>query len=152
MGIGASNEFNADISIKGDLNIYICGNINYKTGKLEDVINYNILKKIFNNLEGSGKIVSEKFMNKIYPYEYRKLDRELGNSEKKEKKNYNAFLFFNKVNQMFSKILLEEHLYDMDRKNANKNIIIYFGTSVKINILKNLLINYLKSLKKHYLF
>ena len=87
MGIGASNEFNADISIKGDLNIYICG-------IQEDAINYNIIKKIFNNLEGSGKIVSEKFMNKIYPYEYRKLDREEGNSEKKRKKTLQFFFIF----------------------------------------------------------
>ena len=101
MGIG-SNDFSADSMIKGDLNIYICRNINYNSGKLEDVINYNILKKIFNNLEGNGKIVSEKFINKIYPYEYRKLDRKIGNIEKKERKIYNAFLFYNKVNEMFS--------------------------------------------------
>ena len=103
MGIGASNEFNADISKKGDLNIYICGNINYKTGLQEDAINYNIIKKIFNNLEGSGKIVSEKFMNKIYPYEYRKLDREEGNSEKKKKNITILFYFLTKLTKCFQK-------------------------------------------------
>ena len=125
--MGSSNSFNADISIKGDLNIYICGNINYNSGLMEDVFNYNVLTQIFDKFEGNGKIVSEKYGDKIYPYEYRKLDKEVENSEKKERKKYNAFLFFNKVNEMFSNILLEEHLYDMDKKNSNKNIIIYFG-------------------------
>lgn len=90
-------------------------------------------------------------MNNIYPYEYRKIDKKFENDrlkvmiddintiisgynqfEKKisdqiKGKKYNAFLFFNEVNEMFSKILIEEHLYDMDVKNKNKNIIIYFG-------------------------
>ena len=45
MGSESSNEYNKDISIKGDINIYICGQINYNTGKVEDVMNYNIIKK-----------------------------------------------------------------------------------------------------------
>jgi hypothetical protein len=28
---------------------------------------------------------------------------------------------------MFSKILIEEHLFEMDTENENENIIIYFG-------------------------
>ena len=51
------------------------------------------------------------------------------NNAQMKGKNYNAFLFFNEVNEIFSKILIEEHLYDMDTKNINKNIIIYFGES-----------------------
>jgi hypothetical protein len=47
MGI-SSNDLNIDISIKGDINIYICGNINHNNGKTEDVTNYNVLKSIFN--------------------------------------------------------------------------------------------------------
>ena len=128
MGSDSSNEYNQDISIKGDINIYICGKINHNKGNEEDIVNYNILKKIFSIFVDKGKIRAKNYMNNIYPYEYRKLDKKFENIQTKEKeKNYNAFLFFNEVDEIFSKILLEEHLYDMDTTNKNKNIIIYFG-------------------------
>ena len=123
--MGASSEFNSDILIKGDLNIYICGKINHNNKQNEDVTNYNVLKKIFNIFVNNGKIRSNNFIDKIYSYEYRKLDKKIG--ENQERKKYNAFLFFNEVDEIFSKILIEEHLYELDKKNENKNIIIYFG-------------------------
>ena len=126
MGSDSSKEFNKDISIKGNINIYICGKINHNNKQNEDVTNYNVLKKIFNIFVNNGKIRSNNFMNNIYPYEYRKLDKKLENTQIKGK-NYNAFLFFNEVNEMFSKILIEEHLFEMDTENENENIIIYFG-------------------------
>jgi len=126
MGSDSSNEYNQDISIKGDINIYICGKINQNKGNEEDIVNYNILKKIFSIFVDKGKIRAKNYMNNIYPYEYRKLDKKFENNQIKGK-NYNAFLFFNEVDEIFSKILLEEHLYDMDTTNKNKNIIIYFG-------------------------
>ena len=126
MGSDSSKEFNKDISIKGDINLYICGKINPNTDGIEDIMNYTILKKLFGEFVDNGKIRANNFMNNIYPYENRKLDKKLKNSQIKGK-NYNAFLFFNEVNEMFSKILIEEHLYEMDRKNKNNNIIIYFG-------------------------
>ena len=89
-------------------------------------MNYEVLKNLFNVFVDNGKIRAENYKNNIYPYEYRKLDKKMENTQIKGK-NYNAFLFFNEVNEMFSKILIEEHLYDMDTKNSNKNIIIYFG-------------------------
>ena len=125
MGSDSSNEYNRDISIKGDINIYICGKINSNSG-LEGAVNYEVLKNLFNVFVDNGKIRAENYMNNIYPYEYRKLDKKMENTQIKGK-NYNAFLFFNEVNEIFSKILIEEHLYDMDTKNSNKNIIIYFG-------------------------
>ena len=126
MGSGSSHEFNSDIFTKGDINIYICGDINPNSGKSEEIANYKILKKIFSKFEGNGKIKDKNNINHIYQYEHRKLDKNIDNSQIK-RKNYNAFLFFNKVDETFSKILIEEHLYNMDRKNENKNIIIYFG-------------------------
>ena len=122
----SSNEYNRDTSIKGDINIYICGKINSNSGLEEDAVNYKVLEKLFNVFVDNGKIRAENYMNNIYPYEYRKLDKKMENTQIKGK-NYNAFLFFNEVNEIFSKILIEEHLYDMDTKNSNKNIIIYFG-------------------------
>ena len=116
MGSDSSKEFNKDISIKGDINLYICGKINPNTDGIEDIMNYTILKKLFGEFVDNGKIRANNFMNNIYPYEYRKLDKKLENTQIKGK-NYNAFLFFNEVNEMFSKILIEEHLYEMDRKN-----------------------------------
>ena len=66
-------------------------------------------------------------MKNIYPYEFRKLDKKQDDKQLTKGKNYNAFLFFNEVNEIFSKILIEEHLFEMDVENANKNIVIYFG-------------------------
>ena len=123
----SSSKYNEDISIKGDLNIYIFGRINYKSGQKEDVMNYNALKMIFDIFENNGNIQSKNHLDKIYPYEYRKLDKKLEINGIKERKIYNAFLFFNEVDEIFSKILIEEHICEMDKKNENKNIIIYFG-------------------------
>ena len=126
MGSDSSNEYNQDISTKGDINIYICGKINYKNGLEEDIKNYKVLKKLFSVFVDNGKIKAKNDMNNIYPYEYRKIDKKFENEQIKGKK-YNAFLFFNEVNENFSKFLIEEHLHDMDVKNKNKNVIIYFG-------------------------
>ena len=70
--MGLASSFNKDISIKGDLNIYICGDINPITGKTEDIANYNILKKIFHIYVDKGKIVDQNYMNNIYEYRHRK--------------------------------------------------------------------------------
>ena len=105
MGSDSSSEYNKDISIKGDINIYICGKINYNNDHEEDIVNYNVLKKLFSVFVDNGKIRAENFMNNIYPYEYRKLDKKLENTQIKGK-NYNAFLFFNEVNKIFSKNMI----------------------------------------------
>ena len=97
MGSESSNEYNKDISIKGDINIYICGQINYNTGKVEDVMNYNIIKKIFKIFVNNGNIRANNFMKNIYPYEFRKLDKKQDDKQLTKGKNYNAFLFFNEV-------------------------------------------------------
>jgi hypothetical protein len=56
MGLDSSNEYNRDISIKGDINIYIWGKINPNTRIKEDIRNYNILKKLFKLFVDNGKI------------------------------------------------------------------------------------------------
>ena len=105
MGSDSSSEYNKDISIKGDINIYIYGKINYNNDHEEDIVNYNVLKKLFSVFVDNGKIRAENFMNNIYPYEYRKLDKKFKNDQIKGK-NYNAFLFFNEVNKIFSKNMI----------------------------------------------
>ena len=123
----SSNDimFNLDVNIKGDLNIYVCGNINtylnckdgfYSTAPR----NYHVLEQIF---EKSFKAKEENIQLKsndkiIFQYEYRKKER--------NKKQYNAFLLLNKVDEEFLDILFE-HLFNFDKKNENKNVVIFFG-------------------------
>ena len=56
MGSDSSNEYNRDTSIKGDINIYICGKINSNSGLEEDAVNYKVLEKLFNVFVDNGKI------------------------------------------------------------------------------------------------
>jgi hypothetical protein len=120
-----NNELmNIDKNIKGDINIYICGNINTFLN-CEDGFNYtasrnyNVLEQIF---EKSFKTKNENIQlnnqEMYYQYEFRK--KETNN------KHYNAFLFFNKADEYFLDMLFE-HLYEVDRKNENKNIVMFFG-------------------------
>ena len=119
-----NNELmNIDKNIKGDINIYICGNINTFLN-CEDGFNYtasrnyNVLEQIF---EKSFKTKNENIQlnnqEMYYQYEFRK--KETNN------KHYNAFLFFNKADEYFLDMLFE-HLYEVDRKNENKNIVMFF--------------------------
>ena len=127
--MGNSNErknelMNIDKNIKGDINIYICGNINTFLN-CEDGFNYtasrnyNVLGQIF---EKSFKTKNENIQlnnqEMYYQYEFRK--KETNN------KHYNALLFFNKADEEFLDMLFE-HLYEIDRKNTNKNIVMFFG-------------------------
>ena len=121
----AKDEFmNIDKQIKGDINIYVCGNINtflncnngfnYTASR-----NYYLLEQIFEKLytTKNGNIqLNNKEM--YYQYEFRK--------KEKNNKCYNAFLFFNKADEEFLDMLFE-HFYEIDRKNTNKNIVMFFG-------------------------
>lgn len=125
MGTSTSESFNEDINIKGDINIYIFGNLNNISGTREDVINYKIIEAIFDKEipEENGIIRKIKFNNYIYSYKFRKLEKKI--HEKNIKKNYNAFIFYEE-NKQFSDVLIE-HLHEKDIQNNNKNVIIYFG-------------------------
>ena len=134
MGIGV--QYIRDINIKGDLNIYICGDIN-------DNKNYKILTDIFNikdfSLNGYIKINNR---NNRYLYEYRKLIHKIKTIDEKEVKTiYNAFLFINNnVDELFSHILFH-HFYEEDRHNRRNNVIINFGVDNIIQKKMNELIN-----------
>jgi hypothetical protein len=128
MGSDSASEGNKDITIKGDINVYIFGKIKNQSNDREnddDVINYKIIKKLFYkaNAKNNGFICTSN--NIQYEYEYRKIEK-VQNAEKKENKNYNAFLFFNNDDENFSKNLVN-HLKEKDVHNTNKNVIIYFG-------------------------
>ena len=45
MGSNQSQNFNKDVEIKGDINVYICGDINYKSNQKNHITNYDIIKK-----------------------------------------------------------------------------------------------------------
>ena len=49
----------------------------------------------------------------------------------KDKKKYNAFLFFNKADEEFLDMLFD-HLFEIDHKNGNKNVVIFFGEENEI--------------------
>ena len=136
MGNNDSQPLNQDINIKGDLNIYICGDINNNE-------NYNILTDIFNteNLSLNGYI-KIKDINTRYLYEYRKLIHKIKTIDEKEVKTiYNAFLFINNnVDESFSHILFH-HFYEEDRHNRRNNVIINFGVDNIIQKKMNELIN-----------
>ena len=128
MGSDSASEGNKDITIKGDINVYIFGKIKNQSNDREnddDVINYKIIKKLFykENAKNNGFICTSN--NIQYEYEYRKIEK-VQNAEKKENKNYNAFLFFNNDDENFSENLVN-HLKEKDVHNTNKNVIIYFG-------------------------
>ena len=116
---------NDDVNIKGDINIYVCGNINTFLN-CEDGFNfsasrnYYVLEQIFEKLytSKSGNILSHENDNIYYKYELRK--------KEKDNKSYNAFLFFNKADEEFCDMLFE-HLFEIDKTNKNKNVVIFFG-------------------------
>ena len=121
-------KINQDILTSGDLNIYICGDIN-------DNKNYDILKKIFpiQDTSKNGYIKLEDNNQSYYRlgkylYEFRQKDcnnKELNGNNKR--RIFNAFLFTNnKVNEIFSNVLIF-HLYEKDKQNKGNNIIIQFG-------------------------
>ena len=126
----ASEIMNEDANILGDLNIYVCGNINTFLN-CEDGFNYlasrnyYILEKIFEkiNKKKSGNIQLKNGCEMYYQYELRQ--------KIIDKKIYNAFLFFNKADEEFLD-MLNEHLFEIDHKNGNKNVIIFFGEENEI--------------------
>ena len=126
----ASEIMNEDANILGDLNIYVCGNINTFLN-CEDGFNflasrnYYILEKIFEkiNKKKSGNIQLKNGCEMYYQYELRQ--------KIIDKKIYNAFLFFNKADEEFLD-MLNEHLFEIDHKNGNKNVIIFFGEGNEI--------------------
>ena len=116
---------NKDVNITGDLNIYVCGNINTFLN-CEDGFNftasrnYYVLEQVFNimNKTKSGNIQLNNGAEMYYQYEFRK--------KEKDKKVYNAFLFFNKADEEFLDMLFD-HLLEVDNTNKNKNVVIFFG-------------------------
>ena len=122
---------NEDKNLSGDLNIYICGNINTFLN-CEDGFNfiasrnYYVLEQIFdkNNKAKSGNIQLQNGCEMYYQYELRQ--------KIKDKKKYNAFLFFNKADEEFLDMLFD-HLFEIDHKNGNKNVVIFFGEENEIN-------------------
>ena len=114
-----------DVKIQGDINIYVCGNINTFLN-CEDGFNfiasrnYYVLEQIFEkSFKKKEENIQLKNNDKVYfQYEYWKKER--------EKKKYNAFLFLNKADEEFLDILFD-HLFDLDKKNQNKNVVLFFG-------------------------
>ena len=122
---------NEDKNLSGDLNIYICGNINTFLN-CEDGFNfiasrnYYVLEQIFDksNKTKNGNIQLQNGCEMYYQYELRQ--------KIKDKKKYNAFLFFNKADEEFLDMLFD-HLFEIDHKNGNKNVVIFFGEENEIN-------------------
>ena len=116
---------NDDVNIKGDINIYVCGNINTFLN-CEDGFNftasrnYYVLEQIFEKkyTTKSGNIQLDKNAQIYYNYELRK--------KEKDNKLYNAFLFFNKADEEFFEMLFN-HIFEIDKTNKNKNVVLFFG-------------------------
>ena len=83
------------------------------------------MEKIFEkiNKKKSGNIQLKNGCEMYYQYELRQ--------KIIDKKIYNAFLFFNKADEEFL-YMLNEHLFEIDHKNGNKNVIIFFGEENEI--------------------
>ena len=138
MGSEQTSKLNQDITIKGDINIYIFGDISNQSKEISKRYNYNLLKKIFpiEEPDKNGFIALNKSLNDKYFYEFWKLEK-IQNIEK-EKKNYNSFIFLNGDHNKLSNLLVE-HLHELDVHNKNKNVIIYFGENKSIiNSIENL--------------
>ena len=138
--MGNSNDIsmcNQDKSIEGNLNVYICGDINNNQ-------NYQILENIFitENASNNGyiKLINQHenfYSNRRYLYEYRQLEHKIRTIDEKEEKTiYNAFLFINNdVDEEFLRVLFY-HFYEIDNHNKRNNVIINFGS---INIFQNIM-------------
>ena len=125
-----SLNMNKDVEITGDINVYVCGNINTflncKDGfNYTASRNYYVLEQIFEKIykEKNGNIQFKNRQDFYYQYEARK--------KEKDNKQYNAFLFFNKADEEFLDNLFE-HFYEIDRHNKNKNVLLYFGNEDEI--------------------
>ena len=123
---------NDDIKTKGSINAYIFGDINTEMpNNMNASRNHNILKKMFPKVnEKQYGFIKSKNSDTLFQYEFRQ--------NTKEDKIYNAFLFFNKIDETFLDILLN-HFLDYDIGNNNKNILIYFGENNIINEALNIL-------------
>ena len=118
------NTMNTYTSLKGDINCYICGNINTFLN-CEDGFNFTasrnfylleqIFEKSYQSKNGNIQLNNKEM---YYQYEFRK--------KEKNAKHYNALLILNKADEEFFDMLFE-HLYEVDKSNKNKNVIIFFG-------------------------
>ncbi len=132
MGNNESNEnsqSNKDMTTEGNLNIYIVHD-----NSIDENMIFYLLVKIFKEEDKSKdsfiqleKKDSDYYREEIYFYHYRRLKYEIDNNGKKDKKIFNAYLFYEVLNQDFSDILIN-HLYEKDRNNKRNNIIICFGS------------------------
>ena len=129
--MGGSNEipYNEDMNLDGNLNIYICGDINGNE-------NENIINKIFpigdNSYSGFIKLTNPSknyYKNGKYFYQFRKLSDSINTiDEYKQTVIYNAFIFIQNIDKSFSHILIN-HLYEMDVHNKRKNVILCFNSN-----------------------
>ena len=124
------NEINSDINTKGNINVYVVGNIdqsreNKDNLNIQATDNYNILKQIFGSVDKFPKryITPETNNKNCLEYEYR--------IKKLTETKYNAFLFFDKANKKFFDILFS-HLYNFDPHNSNRNVVLFFGKKEEI--------------------
>ena len=106
MGSDSASEGNKDITIKGDINVYIFGKIKNQSNDREnddDVINYKIIKKLFykENAKNNGFIGTSN--NIQYEYEYRKIEK-VQNAEKKKIKIIMPFCSLIMMIKIFQKI------------------------------------------------
>lgn len=115
---------NTYTSLKGDINCYICGNINTFLN-CEDGFNFTasrnfyLLEQIFEkSYQSKNGNIQLNNMEMYYQYEFRK--------KEKNGKHYNALLILNKADEEFFDMLFE-HLYEVDKTNKNKNVVIFFG-------------------------
>ena len=119
-----------------DLDIYFCGISRNST-------EYRMLKSIFTNENSSfndrikvNKSKERYYLNNEYSYEYRYLKNTIKNIKNEAEKNiiFNSFIFPDiKVDESFSTVL-SFSLYEFDRDNRRKNVIISFGNET---IVKN---------------
>ena len=135
-----NEQINRDKNISADLNIYVCGNINTFSNEEDEFYlfdmtawrNNNVLDQIFDKIDktNNGSIQLNDSNNIQYQYKFRQ--------KIKDNKIYNAFLFLNKADEKFLDFLFE-HLYEIDIKNENKNVILFYGEDHEIiNCLKKL--------------
>ena len=141
--MGGSNEipYNKDIDLEGNLNIYICGDIN---GNENECVINTIFPDYDTSLSGFIQLTKNNenyYKNGKYFYEYRKLSHSIKTIKNyKETAIYNAFIFIQKTDKNFSHILIN-HLYEKDIHNKKKNVIICFGSEKNIKESINELYN-----------